>query len=91
MHPVFMVSNPPPWIQPVYIVSKACFTLCPSHFLFCLVGVVLYVAAGSGSKTRSLGLITQGQGPICYDGTEHVELVNILELEPIIKQISWDL
>ena len=37
-------------------------------------------AAGSGSKTRSLGLITQIQGPICHDGTEHVELVHILEL-----------
>ena len=37
-------------------------------------------AAGSGSKTRFLGLITQIQGPICHDGTEHVELVHVLEL-----------
>ena len=37
-------------------------------------------AAGSDSKTRSLGLITQIQWPICYDGTEHVELVHMLEL-----------
>ena len=35
------------------------------------------------SKTRSLGLITQILGPICYDGTEHVALVHN-------KHISWD-
>ena len=35
------------------------------------------------SKPRSLGLITQIQGPFCYDGTEHVALVHN-------KQISLD-
>ena len=37
-------------------------------------------AAGTGSKTRSLSLIPWKQGPICYDGSEHVELVHTLEL-----------
>ena len=42
-------------------------------------------AAGSGSETRSLGIITQIQGPICYDGTEHVELVHTLEVVCVLE------
>ena len=44
-------------------------------------------AAGSGStcKTRSLGLITQIQEPICYNGTEHVELVHKLDSDHVLE------
>ena len=51
-------------------------------------------AAGSCSKTRSLGLITQIQSPSVM--MTHVELVHtlalvcVLELQPMVKRKSWD-
>ena len=42
-------------------------------------------AAGSGSKTKSNDLVTQIQGPICYDGTGHVELVHTLALDRVLE------